>query len=91
VNSGSLPAGLQIVGNEVTSTPTAPAVVAGNAISFLATDSAKQTPVTAISSTTIFIVKLVQLVITSNALTTGTIGAAYSYQLTLIGDTGAIT
>jgi hypothetical protein len=91
VNSGTLPQGLQIVGNQVTGTPTAPTVVSGNGVSFLATDSATPTPVTAVSASVTLIANPVTLAITSSALPTGTVGAAYSYQLTSTGGTGAIT
>jgi hypothetical protein len=91
VNSGSLPAGLGIVGNQVTGTPTAPTVVAGNAVTFLATDSATPTAVTAVSASVTLVANPVTLSITSAALPTGTVSAPYSYQLTSTGGTGAIT
>jgi len=100
VNSGTLPAGLSIVGNQLTGTPTAPTVVAGNPVTFLATDSATPTHVTAVSATVTLIANPVPLVITSTALPTGTVGAAYNatlcsgncgYQFTSTGGTGTIT
>jgi large repetitive protein len=91
LNSGTLPSGLSISGNILSGTPTAPTIVAGNLVNFLATDSATPTHVTATSANATLIVNPVTLAITSTALPTGTIGAAYSYQLTSTGGTGAIT
>ena len=91
VNSGTLPAGLSIVGNTLSGTPTAPTVVAGNVVSFLATDSATPTPVTAVSANITLVVNPVALAITTASLPTGTLSAPYSYQLTSTGGTGAIT
>ena len=89
-NSGTLPSGLSIVGNTLSGTPTAPTVVAGNVVSFLATDSATPTAVTAVSANVTLIVNPVTLAITSSSLPTGTMGAPYSYQLTSTGGTGTI-
>ena len=91
ISSGSLPQGLQIVGNQVAGTPTAPTAVSGNVVSFLATDSATPAAVTAVSASVTLIANPVALAITSSALPSGTVGAAYSYQLTATGGTGAIT
>jgi hypothetical protein len=91
VNSGTLPPGLQIVGNQITGTPNAPTLVSGNVISLLATDSATPTAVTAVSASVTVIANPVALAITSSALPTGTVGAGYSYQLISTGGTGTIT
>ncbi len=91
VNSGSLPQGLQIVGSQVTGTPTAPTVVSGNSINFLATDSATPTHATAVSANVIIVANPIALAITSTVLPIGTVGVPYSYQLTSTGGTGAIT
>jgi len=90
VNSGTLPAGLSLTGNTLSGTPTAPTVVAGNVVNFLATDSATPTHVTATSANVTLVVNPVALVITSTTLPTGTVGAAYSYQLASTGGTGTI-
>ena len=90
VNAGLLPAGLAIVGNQIIGTPTAPTVVTGNVVGFLATDSTSPTPQTAVSATSTFIVNPVALSITSAALPTGTVGAPYSYQLVSSGGTAPI-
>jgi len=90
VNSGTLPAGLSISSGTLSGTPTAPTVVAGNAVTFLATDSASP-QVTAVSPVVTLVVNPVTLSITSTALPTATVGALYSYQLTSTGGTGAIT
>jgi hypothetical protein len=91
VNSGTLPAGLSFSGSTLSGTPTAPTVVAGNVVSFLATDSASPTHVTAASANVTLVVNPVTLAITSASLPTGTVGGSYSYQLTSTGGTGAIT
>jgi large repetitive protein len=90
VNSGTLPQGLQIVGNQIAGTPTAPTAVAGNPVTFLATDSAKPTAATALSSSVTFIANPVTLAITSTALTGAIAAAPYSDQLTSTGGTGTI-
>ena len=90
LHTGTLPAGLSIAGNILSGTPTAPTVVAGNVVNFLATDSAT-TPVTAVSANLTLIVNPVTLVITSASLPTGTVNAPYSYQLTSTGGVGTIT
>jgi hypothetical protein len=90
LNSGILPAGLSISGGTLSGTPTAPTVVAGNAVTFLATDSASP-PVTAVSPVVTLVVNPVTLAITSTVLPTATVGAPYSYQLTSTGGIGAIT
>jgi hypothetical protein len=91
VSSGTLPQGLQIAGNQVTGTPTAPTTVAGNAVTFLATDSATPTAATAVSPSVTLIANPVPLTITTAALATGTVGAAYSDQLMSTGGTATIT
>jgi hypothetical protein len=90
LNSGSLPSGLSIVGGQITGTPTAPTVAAGNVVNFLATDSSTPTALTTVSANVTLVVNPVTLAITSASLPTGTTGAAYSYQLTSSGGTGAI-
>jgi hypothetical protein len=91
VSSGTLPQGLQIAGGQVTGTPTAPTTVAGNAVTFLATDSATPTAATAVSPSVTLIANPVSLTITTAALAIGTVGTPYSYQLMSTGGTGAIT
>ena len=91
VSSGTLPAGLQIVGSQITGTPTAPTVVAGNAVTLLATDSATPTAGTATSASVTFIANPVALAITTSVLPTANVGVAYSDQLTSTGGTGTIT
>jgi len=93
VNSGTLPTGLSIVGNQVVGTPTQPTIVAGNAVTFKATDSAT-VPVTANSASETLIANPVTLLITSSGLPTGTVNVPYNgtgYQLTSTGGTGTIT
>jgi hypothetical protein len=90
VKSGTLPQGLQIVGNQIIGTPTAPTVVAGNAVSFQATDSSTPTPATTTSATITFIANPVMLAITSASLPSGATGIAYSDQLASTGGTGTI-
>lgn len=89
VNSGSLPQGLQIVGNQVTGTPTAPTVGAGNIVTFLATDSATPTPATAVSPSVTFIVESVLTITTPNSLPTATPNTAYNQSLAASGGTGS--
>jgi len=91
LNSGTLPAGLSLSGNTLSGTPTAPTVVAGNVVSFLATDSATPTHVTAASANITLIANPVTLAITTTSLPTGTVSAPYSYQLTSTGGMGTIT
>ena len=91
VNSGTLPQGLQIVGGQVTGTPTAPTVVTGNVVTFLATDSATPTAATSVSPSVTLIANPVPLAITSTLLSFGSVGVPYSYQLTSTGGTGAVT
>ncbi|MDR3663248.1 MAG: putative Ig domain-containing protein, partial [Mycobacterium sp.] len=91
LNSGTLPQGLQLVGNQITGTPTAPTVVAGNAIRLLATDSATPKAATAVSATLTLVANPVPLAITTIQLPQGTVGTPYSYLLTSIGGTGAVT
>ena len=91
VSSGTLPAGLQIVGSQITGTPTAPTVVAGNAVTLLATDSANPTAGTATSASVTFIANPVALAITTSVLPSPNVGVAYSDQLTSTGGTGTIT
>ena len=90
LNSGTLPAGVSIVGGQVAGTPTAPTAVAGNPVTFKVTDSAA-VPVTTSSATVTYVVNPVTLVITSTALPNGVQGSPYSFQLTSTGGTGAIT
>jgi hypothetical protein len=89
VNSGSLPQGLQIVGNQVTGTPTAPTAGAGNIVTFLATDSATPTPATAVSPSVTFIVESVLTITTPNSLPTATPNTAYNQSLAASGGTGS--
>jgi hypothetical protein len=91
VKSGTLPQGLQIVGSQITGTPTAPTAIAGNAVTFQARDSSTPTPATVTSSTVTFIANPVTLAITSSALPAGATANAYSYQLASSGGTGTIT
>jgi hypothetical protein len=94
VNSGTLPAGLSIVGNQIVGTPTAPTAVAGTVVTIKATDSATPTPATLVSPNITIIVNPVLLVVNLPTLPVGTIGAAYNtsgYQFTSTGGTGAIT
>ena len=85
VNSGALPAGLSLVGNVLSGTPTAPTIVAGNAITFLATDSATPTAQTAVSATVTLVVNPVTLAISTTSLSPGYVGVSYSTQLTSTG------
>jgi hypothetical protein len=89
VNSGSLPQGLQIVGNQVTGTPTAPTAGAGNIVTFLATDSATPTPATAVSPSVTLIVESVLTITTPNSLPTATPNTAYNQSLAASGGTGS--
>jgi hypothetical protein len=91
LSGGVLPAGITLNGTTgvLSGTPTAPTVVAGNVLSFKATDSAS-TPVTSISPTVTLIVNPVTLVIPTQTLPVGTVGAPYSYQLTSTGGTGTV-
>jgi hypothetical protein len=94
VNSGNLPAGLSIVGNQIVGTPTLPTPVAGTVVTIKATDSASPTPVTAASSNITIIVNPVLLVVNVPTLPIGTVSAPYNtngYQFTSTGGTGAIT
>jgi hypothetical protein len=91
VKSGTLPQGLQIVGSQITGTPTAPTTVAGNAVVFQATDSSTPTPFTVTSASVTFVANPVTLAITSASLPAGATSTAYSDQLTSAGGTGAIT
>ena len=90
LNSGTLPAGLSIVGNQLTGTPTQPTLVAGTAVTFKATDSTTPIPQTINSPSITIVVNPVTLAITSTTLPIGTVGTAYSYQLTSTGGTGTI-
>ena len=87
VNSGTLPQGLQIVGNQVTGTPTAATLAAGNTVNFLATDSATPTPATAVSADVTLIVDS-PLSITSGSLATAVPNTAYNQTLTATGGSG---
>jgi hypothetical protein len=91
VKSGTLPQGLQIAGNQITGTPTAPTVAGGNAVIFQATDSSTPTPSTVTSSTITFVANPVTLAITTTTLPAGATSTGYSYQLTSTGGTGVIT
>lgn len=91
LNSGTMPAGLSISGSTINGTPMAPTPMAGNVITVKATDSATPTQVTSISANLTLIVNPVPLVVTNTSLPSGTVSAAYSYQLTSTGGTGAIT
>jgi hypothetical protein len=91
LNSGNIPAGLTLSGGVLSGTPTAPTVVAGNAITFNATDSATPTPATVISPAITLIVNPITLAITNTSLPEGYIGVAYSAQMTSTGGTAPIT
>ena len=90
LNSGTLPAGLSIVGNQLTGTPTQPTLVAGTAVTFKATDSTTPIPQTINSPSITIVVNPVTLAITSTTLPIGTVGTPYSYQLTSTGGTGTV-
>ena len=89
VSSGSLPQGLQIVGNQVTGTPTSPTAVVGDAVTFLATDSATPTPATAVSPSVTLIVESVLTITTPTSLPTATPNTAYNQTLAASGGTGS--
>ena len=89
VNSGSLPQGLQIVGNQVTGTPTAATVAGGNAVTFLATDSATPTPATAVSPSVTLAAYSVLTITTSSSLPTATPNVAYNQTLAASGGSGS--
>jgi hypothetical protein len=95
VKSGSLPTGLSITGSAgtgyfISGTPTQPTIVAGNVVTFLATDSAI-TPVTASSPSLTFVANPVTLAITTTSLNYGTINVAYSSTMNTTGGVGPIT
>ena len=95
LNSGNLPAGLQITGNQVTGTPTAPTAVAGNVVNFLATDSA--TPkATVVSASVTLVVNPVSTLLTLPApspasLVLAAINAPYSGSINATGGTAGYT
>jgi len=94
VNSGTLPTGVTLTGNVISGTPTQPTIVAGNVVTFLATDSATPTHVTATSSNVTMIANPVTLAITNTSLPTGYVGAVYNssgYQMTSTGGVSPIT
>lgn len=80
INAGSLPAGLAITANQITGTPTAPTLVAGNVIGFLATDSTTPAPQTAVSPTLTFIVNIAPLALPApNPASLGPAGIGANY------------
>jgi len=93
LNSGTLPAGLTLSGGVLSGTPTTATVVAGNAVTFKATDSATPTPATVTSPAITLIVNPVTLAITTTSLPTGYVGVAYNtsgFQMTSTGGTAPI-
>lgn len=89
VSSGTLPQGLQIAGNQVTGTPTAATVAGGNAVAFLATDSATPTHATAVSPNVTLVVDNVLTITTPNSLPTATPNVAYNQTLAASGGSGS--
>ncbi|MDR3735852.1 MAG: Ig-like domain-containing protein [Acidobacteriaceae bacterium] len=86
---GTLPAGLQLIGNVLSGTPTAPTVVAGSVVQFKATDSAS-TPVVVNSGNVTLVVNPVTLAITTTSLPAGGVGSSYTATMTSTGGTGTI-
>jgi hypothetical protein len=88
LNSGSLPQGLQIVGNQVTGTPTAVTAVGGNVVTFLATDSATPTHATSVSPSVTLIVDTALTISTGGSLPTAALNTAYNQSLAASGGSG---
>ena len=76
----------------VSGTPTAPTAAGptGAPLTFKVADNASPVPQTQTTGTAALVVNPVTLAITSTTLPTGTVGTAYSYQLTSTGGTGTI-
>ena len=93
VNSGTLPQGLQIVGNQVTGTPTV--TTSGTPITFLATDSSSPTAQTAVSPSVTLVVNpsavLALPAPTPSSLGTAGINLAYNGSINATGGTGGYT
>lgn len=88
VNSGTLPQGLQIVGTQVTGTPTAATTATGNAVTFLAADSATPTPATAISATVTLVANPMLTITTPSSLPIAPLNNAYNQSLVATGGSG---